>query len=111
MFPEKFDLIYDSVAMGINVGIVAKYHNIPQSTISNILRRIEPNKNRTDAEKPKRRRPSKLSSVGLIRLEEQFICKNVIAEMLIPVAGQIFSDYRNMILQEDDCVPSRNKYP
>ena len=52
---------------------MAKYHNIPQPTISNIIRRIKANKIRTEVQKPKRGRPSKLDSLGIIRLEELLI--------------------------------------
>ena len=46
--------------------------------------------------------------IDLLRIEgkhDQFMYKNVIVEVLIPVPGQMFGDYRNMILQEDNWGP------
>ena len=47
--------------MGMRVGIVTKYNDMPQPIISNILRLIEATKNRTVMKKPERGYFSKLN--------------------------------------------------
>ncbi len=63
-------LIYDATQMGVRPSAIAKYYNMPKSTVSNIIRRYESRFGDTALQQKRQGRPQKLDSEGLCRFEQ-----------------------------------------
>ena len=64
---EQCNAIFGAVTMGVRVVDVAKYYNMPRSTVSNIVKRV--GLRRGGASIGRRGRPNKLDFAALKRLE------------------------------------------